>query len=141
EAERLLNSTLRRLVGAGIDVVLVAGNHDNPKRLEALRQLAELVGVRIQPQVRRHDDGGTIEIERHGETLRLAAVPWVPEGRALNAQEILGAEFESFQRYHEFVDGVYRQAAQGFRDGAINVFAAHVFVDGARVALVDGSER
>src|SRR5690606_2555681 len=92
-------------------------------------------------RVRRWDDGGTITIERGGETMRLAALPWVPEGRALNAEEILGPEFESFQQYAEFVDGIYRQAVRGFADGAINVFASHVFIDGARISLLDGSER
>ncbi|MCA9851105.1 MAG: exonuclease SbcCD subunit D, partial [Dehalococcoidia bacterium] len=58
-----------------------------------------------------------------------------------NAEEILGPEFESFQGYAEFVGGVYEQASKGFEDGAINVFAAHVFIDGAKVATVDGSER
>ncbi|MEX2372937.1 MAG: exonuclease SbcCD subunit D C-terminal domain-containing protein, partial [Dehalococcoidia bacterium] len=118
-----------------------AGNHDNPKRLAAFGQFADLVGIRTQATVRRWDDGGTLRIERGGETMCLAAVPWVPEGRALNAQEILGPEFESFKQYAEFVDGVYRQAALGFEDGAINVFASHVFVDGARISLLDGSER
>lgn len=141
EAERLLYGTLRRLVEAKIDVVLVAGNHDNPRRLAALGQLADLLGVHAQSHVRRWDDGGTIRIERGGERLCLAALPWVPEGRALNAEEILGPEFESYQGYAQFVGDVYQQAARGFEDGAINVFATHVFVDGSRVATVDGSER
>ena len=141
EADRLLNSTLRRLVQAGIDVVLVAGNHDNPRRLAALGTLADLLGVHVQDRVRRWDTGGTIRIERGAETMCIAAVPWVPEGRALRADEILGPEFESYQQYAEVVDGIYRQAVQGFEAGAINVFASHVFVDGARMSLLDGSER
>ncbi len=141
EAERLLYSALRRLVEARIEVVLIAGNHDNPRRLAAFGQFADLLGVRAQPYVRRWDEGGTIRLDRNGERLCLAAIPWVPEGRALNAEEILGPEFESFQGYAEFVGGVYEQASRGFEVGAINVFAAHVFVDGAKVATVDGSER
>ncbi|MCK9495944.1 MAG: exonuclease SbcCD subunit D [Dehalococcoidia bacterium] len=141
EAERLLYSALRRLVEAKIDIVLVAGNHDNPRRLAALGQLADLLGVHAQSHVRRWDEGGTVRLERNGEQLRLAALPWVPEGRALNAEEILGPSFESYQGYAEFVGEVYQQATQGFEDGAINVFAAHVFVDGSKVATIDGSER
>lgn len=141
EADRLLYSALRRLVEAKIEVVLVAGNHDNPRRLSAFGQFADLLGVHAQANVRRWDNGGTLRIEQGGEVMCLAALPWVPEGRALNAEEILGPEFESFQGYAEFVGGVYAQASQGFEDGAINVFATHVFVDGAKVATVDGSER
>lgn len=141
EAERLLFSALRRLVERRIEVVLVAGNHDNPRRLAALGEIADLLGVHTQPLVRRWDEGGTIRLDRNGQRLNLAAVPWVPEGRALNATEILGPEFESYQQYAEFVTAIYAQASGGFDDGAINVFASHVFVDGARVAGHDGSER
>lgn len=141
EAERLLYGALRRLVEASIDVVLVGGNHDNPKRLAAFGSFAGLLGVHVQDRVKRWDAGGTIRIERNGETMLIAAVPWVPEGRALKADEILGPEFESFQQYAEVVDGIYRQASKGFEGGAINVFASHVFIDDARIALFDGSER
>lgn len=141
DADRLLYAALRRLVEAKIDVVLVAGNHDNPKRLAAFANLADLLGVHVQHTVRRWDAGGTLRIERGGETMCIAAVPWVPEGRALKADEILGPEFESFQQYADFVDRIYRQATQGFQAGAINVFASHVFVDGASISLLDGSER
>lgn len=141
EADRLLYATLRRLVEAKIDVVLVAGNHDNPRRLQAFGHFADLLGVHTQAHVRRWDEGGTLRIDRNGERLCLAALPWVPEGRALNAEEILGPEFEAFQGYAEFVSGVYAQASRGFEDGAINVFTTHVFVDGSQIATVDGSER
>ena len=146
DADRLLYAALRRLVDAKIEVVLIAGNHDNPRRLAAFGQFADLLGVHVQSHVRRWDDGGTIRIERatssgNSERLCVAALPWVPEGRALNAEEILGPEFESYQGYAEFVSGVYAQASKGFEDGAINVFATHVFVDGSKVATVDGSER
>ncbi len=142
EADRLLYGTLRRLVEAKIDVVLVAGNHDNPRRLAALGSLADLLGVHVQDRVKRWDAGGTIRITRPGgDRMCLAAVPWVPEGRALKADEILGPEFESFQQYAEVVDGIYRQASRGFEAGAVNVFASHVFVDGMRISLLDGSER
>jgi exonuclease SbcD len=141
EADRLLYSALRRLIEAKVDVVLVAGNHDNARRLEALGQLAGLLGVRTQATVKRWDAGGTITIERGGETLRLAAVPWVPDGRVLNAQEIIGTTEESLQTYADRVAEIYRQSAQAFTDETINVFAAHVFVDESLVALVDGSER
>lgn len=141
DADRLLYAALRRLVEAKIEVVLIAGNHDNPRRLAAFGQFADLLGVHVQSHVRRWDAGGTIRLERGGQRLCLAALPWVPEGRALNAEEILGPEFESYQGYAEFVGGVYGQASHGFEDGAINVFATHVFVDGSKVATFDGSER
>lgn len=141
EADRLLYSALRRLVEAKIEVVLLSGNHDNPRRLAAFGQFADLLGVHTQAAVRRWDDGGTIDIERNGERMCLAALPWIPEGRALNAAEILGPAHESYLRYAKFAGAIFEQAARGFDPSAINVFAAHVFVDGASVSSLDGSER
>lgn len=141
EAERLLTTTLRDLVRAGIEVVLVAGNHDHPRRLEALGRLAELLGVHVQSYARGPDEGGVIAIARGGETARIAAIPWVPEGRAADIEAILGPREEAFQGYAGQLAELYRHMATAFTPETVNILASHVFVDGAMVAAVDGSER
>ena len=141
EAERLLTTTLRDLVRAGIEVVLIAGNHDHPRRLEALGRLAELLGVHVQSHLRGPDDGGVITIERGGETAKIAAIPWVPEGRAADIEAILGPREEAFQGYAGQVAELYRHLATAFTPETVNVLASHVFVDGAQIAALDGSER
>ena len=141
EAERLLTTTLRDLVRAGIEVVLIAGNHDHPRRLEALGRLAELLGVHVQSYVRGPDEGGVITIERGGETAKVAAIPWVPEGRAADIEAILGPREEAFQGYAGQLAELYRHVATAFTPETVNILASHVFVDGAVVAAVDGSER
>src|SRR5438552_2497222 len=45
EAEREVFSFFKRIGSAGIQSVVIAGNHDNPARVEAWGTLAELVGV------------------------------------------------------------------------------------------------
>src|SRR5262249_32252732 len=45
ESEKIVYDFFRELYGAGIPAVLIAGNHDHPKRFEALAPL--LGGVRI----------------------------------------------------------------------------------------------
>jgi exonuclease SbcD len=141
DTERLLYDVLRELVGRRIEVLLLGGNHDSPRRLGALGRLSELLGVYVQPEVRRFDDGGVLTIERNGEVAKIAAVPWVPERLALDASDILGPDFEARQAYHDRVAEIYAHVVQGFALDTINLLAAHVFVDGATVAAVDGSER
>ncbi len=141
EAERLLNTTLRDLVRAGIEVVLIAGNHDHPRRLEALGRLAELLGVHVQTSMLAADEGGVIRIERGGETALIAAIPWVPEGHAAAIEAILGSREEAFQGYAGQVAELYRHLSTAFRPETINILASHVFVDGAQIATLDGSER
>ncbi|TAJ21883.1 MAG: exonuclease SbcCD subunit D [Dehalococcoidia bacterium] len=141
EAERLLANTLRELVGSGVEVVLIAGNHDHPRRLEALGRLAELLGVHVQSRMLGADEGGVIRIERGGEVAFVAALPWIPEGRAADIEAILGPQDEAFQSYAGQLTELYRHLAIAFTPETVNIFAAHVFVDGARVASTDGSER
>ena len=141
EAERLLTTTLRTLVQAGIEVVLVAGNHDHPRRLDALGRLAELLGVHVQTSMLGVDDGGVIRIERGGEKALVAAIPWVPEGYAAAIEAIIGPREEAFQGYAGQVAELYRHLATAFTPDTINILASHVFVDGAQIATVDGSER
>jgi DNA repair protein SbcD/Mre11 len=141
EADRLLYDVLRELVGRGIEVLLLGGNHDSPRRLEALGRLSELLGVRTQPYVRPRDQGGLLTVERGGEVARIAAVPWVPEGFVVDALGILAPEHEARQEYHDKVAKIYGHMAEGFEPGTINILAAHVFVDGALLSAVDGSER
>lgn len=141
ESDRLLFEVLREFVGLGVQVVLVAGNHDNPRRLEALGRLSDLLGVYTQAQVKRPDAGGVLTLRKGDEMARIAAIPWIPEGRMVDAAEVMGMEYERIQQYAEGVGRIYRQMCQGFTDETVNVVAGHLFVDGAQLAAVDGSER
>ena len=145
ESDRLLFDALREFIGRDIEVLLVAGNHDSGRKLEALGRLSELLGVYVQPRIRPRDRGGVVTFEHGGEVARVAAIPWVPEGRALNAVEVLADEPEARKHYHDAVARIYAHMAEpseaGFTTETINLIAGHLFVDGAVLADIDGSER
>lgn len=141
DADRLLFDALRSLIQRDIEVVLVAGNHDSPRKLEAIGRLAEMLKVQTRGYIRPPEGGGLVTIERGGERAEIAAIPWVPEGRALNGVELLDEEFKTRGVYEDSVEEIYRQLAGGFSDGAIQLMVGHLFVDGALLARVDGSER
>ena len=141
DADRLLFDALRALIQHDIDVVLVAGNHDSPRKLEAIGRLAELLKVHTRGYIRPPQQGGLVTIERGGERAEIAAIPWVPEGRALNGVELLDDEFKTRGVYEDSVEEIYRQVCAGFSEGAIQIVIGHLFVDGALLARVDGSER
>ena len=144
ESDRLLFEVLREFVGLGVQVVLLAGNHDSPRKLEAIGRLSELVGVHTQAYVRRPDDGGvlTIAAGANGEEVaRIAAVPWIQEGRVIDAAEVLGVDHERHQSYAERAGHIYRAMCDDLPPDAVNLLAGHIFIDGARLAAVDGSER
>ncbi|MDA0351328.1 MAG: exonuclease SbcCD subunit D [Chloroflexi bacterium] len=141
EADRLLYDALRSLIQRDIEVLLVSGNHDNPRRLEAIGRLAEMLKVQTRGYIRPPGQGGIVTIERGGERAEIAAIPWVPEGRALDALEILEDFEATSHKYEDAVEEIYRQLAAGFTPGAIHLMVGHLFVDGALLANVDGSER
>jgi len=72
-AERLVFGFFKRIGRAGIQTVVIAGNHDSPARLQAWGTLAELVNVRAVAFPYRRDAGGLLElVSRSGEKARVA---------------------------------------------------------------------
>ena len=76
EAERLVFRFFRRIGQAGVQSVVIAGNHDSAARLEAWGMLAELVGVHTVGRPRSAHAGGLKELttpcRRDGAGRRLA---------------------------------------------------------------------
>ncbi|MBM4416231.1 MAG: exonuclease SbcCD subunit D [Chloroflexi bacterium] len=142
EADRLVYDALRQCIDGGVQVVLLAGNHDSPRKLEGLGRLSELLGVQTQAKLLRPDGGGVLTLEgRAGETARIAAVPWVAEGRLVDAAAVMELQEQWFASYADGVARIYAAMCAGFDAGTVNLLLGHVFIDGARVATVDGSER
>lgn len=141
EADRLVYEALRECIGHGIQVVLLAGNHDSPRKLEALGLLSELLGVQTQFRILRPDAGGVLTIEGREEIARLAAVPWMREGELVDAQQVMGLQEQWFSAYADGAAQIYRAMCDGFRPDTVNVLMGHVFVNGANYARLDGSER
>ena len=141
ESDRLVFEALRECIGHGIQVVLLAGNHDNPRKLRALGLLSELLGVQTQWEVRRPNAGGVLTIEGREHIAHIAAVPFITEGRYVDAAGIMGLEEDWLSAYADGVAEILRAASATFDASTINILATHIFVDNARIARVDGSER
>lgn len=139
EAERMVFSFLRRIGSAGVQSVVIAGNHDHPARLEAWGTLAELVGVRSLGLPRRRDVGGLIEIEsRDGERAQIAAVPFASIGRLVSAMDMTADASVAAQKYADGMQRILEHLAGGFRPDAIRLIVAHTHLANAILA---GSER
>lgn len=139
EAERAVFNFLKRMGKAGVQSVLVAGNHDSPARLEAWGTLAELVGVRVVARPRRADQGGVLEIQtRSGERARVAALPFTPTRALVKALELAGDQMTAHLRYADGIARMVENLRTGFRPDTVNLLVAHTHLDGARFA---GTER
>jgi exonuclease SbcD len=139
EAERMVFTFFRRIGSAGVQSVVIAGNHDHPARLEAWGTLAELVGVRSLGLPRRRDDGGLIEIDsRDGERAQIAAVPFASIGRLVSAIDMTADASIAAQKYADGMQRILEHLAGGFQPDAIRLIIAHTHLANAVLA---GSER
>jgi exonuclease SbcD len=139
DAERLVFRFLKRVGQAGTTSIVVAGNHDNPARLEAWGTLAELVGVRVVARPRRATDGGVVTVAtRTGETAVVACVPFAPPRGFVTALELAATATGVQQAYADGLRRMVDHLCTAFRPDVVNLLVAHTHIDGARLS---GSER
>jgi exonuclease SbcD len=139
ESERLVFGFFKRIGRAGSKSVVIAGNHDNPARLEAWGTLAELVDVHAVGLPRSVEDGGVIDVAvRSGERARVAALPFAPVHRMISALELAGEETSTKRKYDTMMQEFIRRLSVQFAPDSINLLVAHTHLQGARFA---GSER
>ena len=135
EAEKLVYDFLARLVSERIGCVLIAGNHDHPKKLGALASLLEGLRIHVRPDVRPPDQGGVVTLtSRDGrEEARIAVLPFVPERRVVDACTVMDAEHKWFEAYGKRIEEILAALVKGLPANTVNMILAHLLVDGARV--------
>ncbi|MES1244235.1 MAG: exonuclease SbcCD subunit D [Acidobacteriota bacterium] len=139
EAEQLVNRFLVRVGRSGAQMVVIAGNHDDPLRLDARSMLTELVNVRIVGRPRTAARGGAWTIEtRSGEKAVVAALPFASPGSWVSALELAADEPTARLQYARMFDRAVRDLSGAFRRDAVNLLLAHTHVEGA---LFGESER
>jgi DNA repair protein SbcD/Mre11 len=140
EAERIVYGALLGLRATGCRVLVIPGNHDNPRRFAAIEQLSNAAGIDLVPDVRRPDEGGVIEIPSRDESeiAQVAALPWVPERLLFGAEEMMGLEEAPNKAYAQELPRLLAALCERFEPGKIHLLAAHLFVGGARIG---GGER
>jgi exonuclease SbcD len=139
EAEQLVNRFLVRVGRTGARTLIVAGNHDDPLRLDARSLLTEFVGVQIVGRPRTAFWGGTRTVEtRSGEKAVVAAMPFASPGAWVSALDVAGDETNARRQYARMFELAVKDLCGGFRKDAVNILLAHTHVEGA---LFGESER
>lgn len=138
-AERAVFRFFRRVGKAGTKTAVIAGNHDDPLRLEAWGTLAELADVLTVARPRPADRGGVIELlAPSGERAVIAAVPFAKTSDLVSASEMASDDTIAHQRYAEGMRRIVELLTVKFRSDSVNLLMAHTHLDGAALA---GSER
>jgi exonuclease SbcD len=132
EAEQLVNRFLVRVGRAGAHMLVIAGNHDDPARLDARSLLTELVNVKIVGRPRSAARGGSFVVETHrGEKAVVAALPFASPGAWVSALDLAGDEEAARRKYARMFELAVRDLCGAFRRDAVNLFMAHTHLEGA----------
>jgi exonuclease SbcD len=140
EAEQIVYRALLDLASTGARVVVLAGNHDSDRRLQAVQPLLELGAVITRPVFAEPDQAVVRIPSRNGdETMVVAPLPFLSQRWIVKASELMGGDAaKAVQLYEERYRQLTTWMCSGFDDQAVNVVAAHAFVHGADAS---GSER
>ncbi len=137
ESEQIVYRALRDLALVA-PVMVIAGNHDNPGRLEAVAPFLELGRVEVRSRLAGPDRGG-VRDGFAGLPLRIAAVPFVSQRGIVRAEELMSADTgEHGGMYSERLARVLARLCASMDDEKVNVVVAHLMVHGG---VLGGGER
>ncbi|MEO3794409.1 exonuclease SbcCD subunit D [Nonomuraea sp. B10E15] len=127
EAQALVLNALMALRGDGRDVVVLAGNHDNPQLLEVYRPVLGKLGLHVIGSFRRPDAGGTLAFTaRSGEPVRLAVLPFLSHRYVVRAAEVLaGTAAEHNRDYAARISELIGALTAGFHGDTVNLVTTH----------------
>jgi exonuclease SbcD len=139
ESTKIVTRGLSALRKTGADVVVIGGNHDNGKALDALRPWADAAGITIRGAIGRPEEHLIPGTTRDGEQWRLVALPFLSQRYAVRASEMFDlTAAEITQSYAHYIGDLINHLAQGFAADTVNLLTAHLTVIGATMG---GGER
>jgi exonuclease SbcD len=132
DAEQLVNAFFVRVGAAGAQMIAIAGNHDDPDRLDARALLAQFAHVHLLGRPRSAAAGGTLTLEtRGGEKAVVAALPFAPVGKWVSALDLAADEAAARSQYAQMFQLAVANLIQPFRPDAVNLLMAHTHLEGA----------
>ena len=140
ESEEIVYDALLRLARTGARVVVIAGNHDSPRRLAAVGPLLDLANIVSAARVARPDAGGVVRVDtRSGETACIALFPFQSKRGIVTAEALMGGDPDDHQKeYSARCRKIADVLCEGFSADTVNLVVAHLTVVGAATG---GGER
>ncbi len=138
EAERIVFQFLAEVIGQEMKAVLIAGNHDHPKRLEALARLVEPLGIFIRTRPHGDSRESVIEVPNGSYSARIVALPFVSHSSLVRATHLFEGTGEDVKTYEEAVRAILGKSSYQPSPDSVNLLVGHLHISEARTS---GSER
>jgi DNA repair protein SbcD/Mre11 len=135
DAQQVVWEALLRLHETGAGLVVIGGNHDNQRSLDAFAPIAAAAGIELRGRLARPDAGGVITLQgRDGTPARIALLPWIGEREAVRSEQLLGLDGAAAAgHYAARVHSIIELLTTGFRPNEeVSIIAAHAMVRGGR---------
>lgn len=148
-AETLFYDTLSKIsANTSALCVIIAGNHDSPKRLASAKSLTKSHGIIIYES---HDDDievgnyknakvlscnkGVIKVEINGKIANILAMPYISENRLGESFADLSDTDEDMSKsFQEKFEALIREKEKFFKKDEFNIMIAHLFAIKASVS-------
>lgn len=141
-AEKLFYETVEKLSENGKRCVFViAGNHDNPDRLEAVNPLAIDKGIiilgypRSKTEIRKYDGFEIVEskegftkIKIKNEVVNIISIPFPSEKRLDEAFIDFSGDDKMQITYSKKIGNIFSKLEENFNEDEINIATSHIFV-------------
>lgn len=128
-AEQLVYRTLLGLAEVA-PVLMVAGNHDHPRRLEAVAPLLELGRVTVGSTLSRPDRGGVV---RPAPGVRVALLPFLSQRSIVTADDLMNlAADQHGGKYADRMAAIVTALCRDLSVDEVNLVLGHVMVHGGK---------
>ncbi|MBW3666081.1 MAG: exonuclease SbcCD subunit D [Actinobacteria bacterium] len=127
--EQIVWKTLLDLSDLG-PVLVVAGNHDNPARLDAVSPVLDRAGVMVIGSPCSPSEGGVVQLPALG--LRAAMLPFVSQRGIVSAEDIMGLDPDRHGgKYEDRMRRIIESLTGEMTTDTVNIVVGHVSVHGA----------
>jgi len=143
EYEKLAYETFGEIVRGGAQIVIIAGNHDAPRHMDALASILRMVGVHAIGSVPDKIEDAVIAVPSRdrSETATIVALPWVPERFALRFDTLFEGADPARTEYRVVMEGLIKQCFTLFPRDTVNIFAGHMLIDGSEIGEGGGERK
>ena len=138
DAENAVYEFFLALGEAGIPSVVIAGNHDSPRRLDSVAGLLERVNVTVLGEVKASLQAVTLNLP--AGKLIVGGLPFLSERRLVKAADMIDSTLDTGlwkQKFREGMAFFMARLESGFSADAVNVLMLHSTLDGGELS---GSE-
>lgn len=140
ESEDIVYSFFHEVLRLGVQLIVIAGNHDSGLRFEAISKLMRMAGITMRGLYAQSEQDGildTLITSKSGEQAHIFLLPFIPENIFVRAQDLMQSQSliqcsSPTSIYSCKMGEVVRLIASRLVPNALHILVSHVLMHGAR---------